>query len=151
MAVRKVWEYTERPPEISGEGKAKWWAMWGMDCPGDNAFWSQYILMAYDLTSDTGEDPTIYREGMTHEFMVFAINPDTPLPPPPEGFLVAEYLLHPANMAYQFPAASDAEAHERLQHAVNQVGAGLMSPDTDHRAAWDILFSDGFPLVRSAL
>jgi hypothetical protein len=149
MATRKVWEYDHSdiigrtPPD-----KAKWFATWGMDCPGDNLAWSQYIMVAFDLTSITVRPPIIHLPGATHEVQVWAVNPDFPLPEKfDEGSSYGRMLLHPMNMGYQFIAPSNEAAHSRLRDVAHAVATGILSPDTDYRSAWDIMFSDGETLL----
>ena len=123
---------------------------WLLHLPDAHPCWQDYFLALYDLSDREGE-PTAYRAkpGVTHEFILFALDPEKPIRkdlPIEEQKLVR---LEPANHAYQFSAQSHAEAAHRLQLAVNDLVSGILSPDTDYTVVWDALFSDGVTLKQS--
>lgn len=134
-------ERTER-----GHGKA-FGATWIVSNP-IHPVWSQYAGALYDLTTDTGAAPIKYRDDVTHEFLLFALDPRKPFR---EGLALSDVgLLHPANMGYQFLAESDDAAFDRIDPLMVAVAERRLSPDTDQRYQWDALFRDGRTLLKSA-
>lgn len=125
-------------------------ACWVINAPWAHPLWPQYALCLYDLTTDLGEDnaPVVHQAGATHEFMLFALDPDAPQK---RGERPAKLQrLEPANLGFQFKADSDQVAVERLQGVVDRIVAGKVSPDTDFRSMWnEYLFSDAYPLHRA--
>jgi len=123
---------------------------WVINAPWAHPVWSQYVLMLYDLTSSSEKhgEPLLHLPGATHEFFLWAIDPDHPIEK--EGALQPEdiHRLTPPNYGYQFKAASHQAAEERLQAIVDGIVAMEVNPDTDWRGAWDnALFPDGYALV----
>lgn len=118
-----------------------WGAQWLISAPWAHPLWSQYYATLADLTTDTGIPPKLYREGVTHEFLLYACNPEMPLQK--LGDLKPRGLLTPANLAYQFKAGSDDEALGRISFLLNLIIAGQLSPDTDYRErTWDPHFAE---------
>lgn len=111
---------------------------WVVQAAWANPIWHTYAFILYDLTTPIPDhpDPVLYRADMTHEFMVWALDPGKPSIPP-------NNLLQPANMGYQFAADSDEAASERILGLIADVEAMRLSPDTDWRFMWDEHFSDG--------
>jgi hypothetical protein len=122
---------------------------WLVDVPWAHPVWRQYAFFLHDLTSDLGRPPLLYAEGVTHELVVFAVDPTkrqiTDLRHRPDA-----WLLQPPNHAYQFAAANDAEAEARIATLVRRVEQRTLSPDTDFRPEWDRLFADGVSLLVGA-
>ena len=126
-----------------------WGAWWVVEARWAHPVWWQYAVLLYDMTTPVaGEGLILHLPGATHEFHLYALDPDEVVPrhePPGIGSMLA-----PPNMGYQFIAAS----HHAARGRINQVIAGIidngLNPDADNRAAWDALFWDGHPLVRSA-
>jgi len=124
---------------------------WIIDAPWAHPVWSQYALLLYDLTTplDSGPPPIVYREGDTHEFLLYAIDPKMRVKPGKEPPKDTEMqLLGPANYGYQFKADSNAAAEQRMDETVEAIEQGTLSPDTDFSAQWDVLFSDAHSLKR---
>jgi hypothetical protein len=123
---------------------------WIINAPSAHPIWSQYALVLYDLTSPhPAGQPTIYQDGATHEFLLWALDPDHPIATDATIKVEALHLLEPANYGYQFQAASNEAAQARVQEAVDAIVAGWVSPDTDFRQLWNQpLFADAYPLVR---
>lgn len=128
-----------------------WGCTWVINAPWAHPFWSQYLLMLYDLTSPTEKPPVIHMEGATHEFLLFAVDPDHPLMPHRAPSEQTIRTLEPPNMGYQFRAADNDAARVRIGHLVEMVKARVLSPDTDFRSKWNNLMSDAHPMVRSRL
>jgi hypothetical protein len=140
-----ITDYSESP---AAEGKPSG-ATWVLTVPWAHPFWDQYLVLLSDLTTETGEPPAIVRPGMTHEMMIWVINPEIEITKwadkPPTGAL-----LSPANHGYQFKADSDEAARDRIAGYIAQIEARELSPDTDWRGAWNKLFKDGASLHYSA-
>ena len=127
---------------------------WLFEAPFAHPMWHQYVIALYDLTTPfEPEKLRLKRPGMTHEFLLYALDPDKPIAKLPRIVdREPEFpmpLLSPPNYAYQFPAADDAAAIDRIQGLVDKIVAKQLSPDTDYRLVWDELFSDGATLMRS--
>lgn len=122
---------------------------WLIEAPWAHPLWTQYYLALYDLTrvSKAAGPPVIHKRGATHEFMLYALDPEIPVPK--DGHIDPKMLrlLSPPNYAYQFKAASDADAQARVQEIVDGIVAKHLSPDTDLRSLWNKLLSDMYPLV----
>lgn len=114
---------------------------WIVEAKWAHPLWHSYLVMLYDLTTEIPGQPAplIYRQGMTHEIAVVALNPDYPADPP-------THHLKPANHIYQFLAHSDDAAVERVVALLEEIEAKTLSPDTDFRTMWDVRFSDGVTL-----
>lgn len=111
--------------------------------------WSQYILVCYDLTTETETPPVKYRDDVTHELLVYAVNPRVKLTPdtPLWGGI-----LSPPNHGYQFTAASNDKALERLVALGSGIAHRSFSPDTDWRHYWDKeLFPDAVTMSQGVL
>ena len=107
---------------------------WDIEAPWAHPFWNSYLVSLCDLTTETGEPPVKYRPDVTHEVIVWALDPET------------GKLLQPPNHGYQFVAPSNEAARERITALVAQIEARQLSPDTDFSKAWDVLFADGVTL-----
>ena len=129
------------------EGKA-WGVSWGIDAPWAHPIWSQYVLHLYDLTTPLEKPPILYNSKVTHEFLIYAVDPNTPLIRD-EPFSKQDYkLLEPPNHGYQFKSMSNSFAQMRLQNIVTGIQFQQINPDTDYTALWDDLFSDAFTLKK---
>ena len=125
-------------------------AAWIVRAPWAHLAWNDYAILLVDLTTEIpGKGPPLlYRSDATHEVLVYALNPDHPLPilkkhgdadPKP-------HFLTPANHGYQFTAESDEAALERINGIAESVRDRELSPDTDFTWAWNVLFADGVSL-----
>lgn len=138
---------------VRDEENQPWSAIWLVEARWAHPAWAHYLMAATDLTTDIGEPPLTYKEGVTHEFLVYAINPDKELPKNAEAFETWvkdgtgwSSVLTPANHAYQFTAESNEAAHARIAEYIDMVERAALSPDTDYARAWDHLFEDGVSL-----
>lgn len=111
---------------------------WVVSAPWAHPLWATYAFLLYDLTTPIPGAPAaiLYRPDVTHEFLVYALDPAHPPTPP-------THILQPANMGYQFTAASNEAAADRIIKLIWEVEARRLSPDTDFRSMWDRIFSDG--------
>lgn len=112
---------------------------WIIQAKWAHPLWHSYAVLLYDLTTPGQSEPVIYLDGATHEVMVFAMDPDHPAEPPLK-------FLRPANHGYQFIAASDEAAVERVVALLEEIDGRKLSPDTDFRYMWDDRFCDGATL-----
>lgn len=140
-------DYTVTP---AAEGRP-FGAQWVLTVPWAHPLWSQYWVALYDLTTKhaDGTVPMIVRPGMTHEMMVWAIDPDKPVTTwegRPDGCL-----LTPPNHGYQFKAESDEAATARIAGYIDAIDKQQLSPDTDWRGVWNEMFQDGASLHWNAL
>ena len=127
-------------------------ASWIVEARWAHPVWYQYALSLVHLREGPGlQAATIHRAGLTHEFMLFALDPKRPLPVSHRfDFATGDlpYLI-PANQGYQFPAESDAAAVTRVRNLVEAIADGTLNPDTDARQTWHKLFEDSAPLVKN--
>ena len=124
-------------------------AAWLIHAPWAHPAWDTYMIMVTDLTTPMKTEAKLKRDDVTHEMIVFAMNPEKEIPHLDELFATGEamsYTLSPANHGYQFTAASDEAANNRIQGLVDNIVERTLSPDTDFRAMWDRIFSDGVSL-----
>lgn len=125
-------------------------AAWVINAPWAHPLWTQYVLFLYDLTtpSDKGET-LILKEGMTHEMILYALDPAVLILPHKPLMEQKFKYLQPANCGYQFKAESNEAAVERICKIIDKVDSLELSPDTDYRRMWDELFKDGATLLKS--
>lgn len=119
-------------------------AAWVIEASWAHPVWHSYYLSLVHLRPLPDDRETmIYLRGATHEMVLMALNPDFPLEPLIAGEKGALHFLTPANFAAQLIADSDAAAAERIRlEAVQPIVQGVLSPDTDFRAAWIARFGD---------
>lgn len=125
------------------EGQA-FYAAWLLTTPWAHRFWSQYFWTVTDLTTPMRKPPVLVRPGMTHELLVFAVDPTNGRTEKLGGKWPP--VLLPGNHGYQFKAEDDEAASIRVALLVGAVEAEKLSPDTDFTPAWDKLFADGASL-----
>lgn len=129
-----------RPDEIYTKA---WW----VDAPWAHPFWQSYCIFLSDLYRPSSIGPkeaTKYAEGVTHEVVVYALDPDdTNYRVWPDGDGKMPRVLTPPNYIYQFYAASDEAAKARIETIVQNIANGQINPDTDAIRQWEHLFADG--------
>lgn len=120
---------------------------WIITAPWAHPWWSQYAAFVHPLVSGMSR----FKPGMTHEFMLYALDPARPPVIDETNTLKSFAPLTPPNMGYQFKAETNDEAVTRIQKLIDRIDAMTLSPDTDFRSStWDPLFlPDGHSLVRS--
>lgn len=132
---------------------------WAVKAAGFHPFWDNYLITLYDITTVLPGEPAaeIVKEGMTHEFFIWAFDPKWQGPPLTYGAINKKTwiqhgwfkgALHPANHGYQFKAESNTAAETRIQRMHDRVKSGMLNPDSDAREIWDKLFEDGEPRVK---
>lgn len=142
MATNVPFQYGayDPPPRNDSVFGKSWW----VDAPWAHPVWSSYAVMLYDLTSQSGDgiQPTIHAQGVTHEVVVMALDPQD------AGYREwtsekAPSLLQPPNHIYQFYAKNDTAAAQRIETLVQNIAQGKVNPDTDARQQWELMFADG--------
>jgi len=134
--------------ELQNEPGGAWSATWLINAPWAHPVWSQYMVLLYDLTTvvEGGQPLILYKPDVTHELMMYAVDPkiriDEEKPLTEQKFT----LLQPANYGYQFVAENNEAAQQRVQKLVDRIDAYTLSPDTDYRSVWNELFNDGYAL-----
>lgn len=122
---------------------------WIINAPWAHPIWHQYWIALYDLTTPhPGGAPTLYLPDATHEFIVYALDPEHPIAKDTPIHEAKCVKLKPPNYGYQFKAESNDAALARVQMIVDGIVADRLSPDTDFRSLWDKLLADCYPLVR---
>jgi hypothetical protein len=129
------------------DGKNAFGAMWVLTLPWAHPHWSQYVLHLADLTTPLERPPFIARPGMTHEMLLFALDPANLIKKWAPDLSVC--MLLPANQGFQFKADSDDAALARVAELVDRMEARTLSPDTDYDSMWRDLFQDGVTLKSS--
>ena len=146
--------------ECSNKGKQPFQACWIVHCPLAHPIWKSYAIVLYDLTTPMlGQpDPVLYAAGVTHEFMVYALDPahePYPLGEIPSHAFADEKIimktLSPPNYAYQFAARNDEAAKKRIQQLHDKIANGKLNPDTDARVYWEALLADAVSLRKGDL
>ena len=140
--------------EVQEQGpNMPWAASWIIHAPWAHPIWSQYTLSIYDLTTPITGKPKcrLCLPNATHEFLVYALDPDHRIQRDAPFTKQKIHRLHPPNYGYQLRFDSNEKALERLQGIVDRIVTKRLSPDTDYRSYWDKIFYDGVSLIRSAL
>jgi hypothetical protein len=116
-------------------------ASWLVEAPWAHPVWHSYwINLAHLRELPNYPRPKIYIAGATHEILVHALNPNMDRQTMIETG--AMHALHPANFAAQFIEATDDGAIERIRGTVEMICDSKLSPDTDFRQSWVMLFGD---------
>ena len=118
--------------------------------PTSNGSLRDGMALLYSLTPHEGVEPTIYVPGITHEFTVYEVDPETPIDFEKSLFEQKEVSpFVPAVAGYQFRAESAIAAVERVQALVSKVvDFQLVPEDCD---AWAAFMSDGVDVVTPVL
>lgn len=122
-------------------------ALWSLRLPGVNPLWDEYMVLLYDVKSES-ELPIIrYRDDVSHEVVVVAMGVDVKVDYDRSLFEQSELQpLTPPNHGYQFKAADNLSATKRVEVCVNSILNGSLSPDSEGAHVWEMLFSDGVKL-----
>ena len=145
--------YPTEPPTLAGvygkawnwTGKQKWDGvphsqvdMWIINAPYAHPVWANYVLSLIHLRNVDGLEPAhISLPGATHEFYLYALNPD--------GMFSNDgnpRVLTPINFSAQFIAEDDEAAKLLMRRTVQDVIDGLLNPDTDNTQSWIRRFND---------
>jgi hypothetical protein len=117
-------------------------AGWIVEAPWAHPLWHSYMVVLVHLRPlPDGRKTLLYREDASHEFWIYALDPDKPRAPAIEGKASAHWLT-PVNFAAQLAETSDAAARTRIEGAVDLIIAGELNPDTDAQRQWEALFGN---------
>ena len=120
--------------------------LWGFRLPDTGQELREGLVMLYSLNAVNGKRPAIYALGMTHEFTVFEMSPETPIDFDRSMFEQKELQpLTPATVGYQFRASSSGDAMDRLDKIVQLIGRMELPPDISRE--WEQHFPDGVDLA----
>jgi len=117
---------------------------WVIEAPSAHPIWHSYMLTLISLRPMPGIETVFHLDGATHEFWLYALEPDAPRQSIIAGMenSLSRWWLNPCNFAAQFIAPSDKEALHRIRSAVARICEGQLSPDTDYIRHWMYLFGD---------
>lgn len=113
---------------------------WLVHAPGSHPQWPWKLALCVSLAELPGVDaPKLARPGMTHEFLLLAVNPEAmknPLDHIEElaGGTPVPHLT-PFETVHQVALRHDVDARRVLDSIVRAFVDGLLVPDQDHRAA----------------
>ncbi|MCX5495773.1 hypothetical protein OSH11_13750 [Kaistia dalseonensis] len=111
-------------------------AAWIVEASWAHPVWHSYLVGLVHLRPDPLVlQPILHRPDATHEFWLFALDPDKPRAPQISGEQRAA-MLFPSNFGAQLACPSDAEAMKTIEAAINEIVRGTLSPDTDFRRDW---------------
>lgn len=121
-------------------------ALWIVFAPWAHAFWSYYLIGASHLRLCKAlPAPKVYAPGLTHEVLVFALDPETV---PDTLDMRRNRKLDPINFAGQWrvqvrpnPVDLDRAAAAKVRVTVEEILAGVLSPDSDFLHDWIKRFS----------
>lgn len=110
---------------------------WVVNAPWAHPFWHSYSIVVVHLRPVEGvPEPKIFLPGATHEFWVYALNPEIDNRTLIETGIIAPYQwLSPMNFAAQM-IETDESAMARISAVVEEIVNGDLSPDTDFRFEW---------------
>ena len=118
--------------------------IWVAPAPWAHPIWDNYLVLGMDLQSPISRSFHLYREGVTHEVLVYVVNPNYLMPTPekfPEmidnGGILRE-LLRPIH-GYQFIAADSEAGFQKIDAIVGNIETGDLFPTCD-RQMWDAMF-----------
>lgn len=116
---------------------------WLVEAPWAHPIWHSYLIFAIHLRVIEGQPiPTILRLGSTHQFWVYAADPNFPRDPAVRGIDVPRR-LEPPNFCAQFGPLDDNGARLFVrQQIIAPIIMGNLNPDTDAVSQWLEAFGD---------
>ncbi len=118
-------------------------ASWVVEAPFAHPVWHSYGFTLVHLRDIPGAPKaTIILPGATHEFLVWALDPEKPRDRIVKLGDVMGSRLSPCNFVAQLVADSDQAAISRIEDAIREVCGGWLSPDTDYISQWTERFGD---------
>ena len=137
-----------RKDGVADDGRSK--AIWAWRLPESGHAIREGMLMLYSLNETPGFRPVKFGAGVTHEFCVFEVDPDTPIDFEKSLFEQKGVSpLTPAVVSYQFHARSDSAAVDRMQDLVDRVLA--LELPADIASEWAPFFHDGVDMTTAPL
>jgi hypothetical protein len=113
-----------------------------VECPGAHPAWHSYLMFAMDLAPRPGlADAVLYLPKATHEFHIWALNPEAERQSIIEAGDWVGRVLTPMNFGAQV-CMSQLEVEAKLVASVADVIHGRMSPDTDYVRSWAKMWGD---------
>lgn len=110
-------------------------ACWLLTIPGAHPAWSSYWLAAIHLRDIPGVAPAVKRyPEAQHELMLYALDPEKPLPDPDDALRVRPAFLMPPNLVEQFHGVTDEQAATIVELLARGFVDGHANPDTDFRS-----------------
>lgn len=130
-AHTKIWAMkNEGAPFVVGS--------WLIYAPWAHLAWKYHAISLIHLREKKGDRPVVLTEvGATHELMIFALDPKHH--PDPHAL---RYLT-PVSIVQQFIADNDAAALGVIERCLRKIADGVLSPDSDARAAWRHMLING--------
>lgn len=118
--------------------------IWIVEAPWAHPIWHSYAIFLVHLRPMADERATkLYFEGATHEFWLYAYEPDIDRRAVIEGKLApSKGCMTPLNFAAQIAMDDDPQAIARVEDAIKDICDGKLSPDTDFRRQWDERFGN---------
>lgn len=114
---------------------------WVIEAEWANCMWHSYAVSLIHMREVPGLDPPkVNLPGATHEFYLFALNPQKPRRAMIETGSI--HFMTPVNFGAQFVAPNDAAVVERIEATIKEVCDGLLNPDTDSRRHWIARYGD---------
>lgn len=114
---------------------------WCVEAAWAHPVWHSYwICLVHLRPMPDARETKVYLAGATHEFWLYALNPQEPRTQLVEAGKPA--FLNPMNFAAQLVCADDAQALSSIETTVREIVNGQLSPDTDFRRAWIARFGD---------
>lgn len=112
-------------------------AAWCVEVPWAHPVWHSYILILVHLrpTKHTPTEAKLYFPGATHEFWLWASDPDKPRIEWISGAKDPAH-LSPMNFGAQLKQSTDGGAIAVMAKTVQDICDGKLSPDTDYLTQW---------------
>lgn len=116
--------------------------MWVIEAPWAHPAWHSYVIALIHLRPQADLAPAkISMPGATHEFWLWAGDPAQSR----AAFIRGDInlpVLSPMNFGAQIRSSSDEAAITLIEHAIGQICAGQLNPDTDAHGQWVEMFGD---------
>lgn len=129
----KLWD-VPLPKTDETHGQLASWLIEGPFHP----FWNQWVMLLIHLHDIPGKEVHKKSPEMTHEMIIFSVDPKQPLKPKDlqktEG--ISKHLLQPIDVIQQFHVDTDAQAIQLISLVAKIILAGQASPDQDYRNYW---------------
>lgn len=134
----KIWDAFEFwPANIDTRAKESTVGCWLVYAPWMHMVWAWHYVGLVHLRPVDGLPPaTRSFPGATHEFIVFALDPNV------DVIVEALRFLQPVSIVQQFDAASDAHARLIVEDSLELVAKGKCSVDSDFRPVWRHLLTE---------
>lgn len=117
-------------------------ASWIVEARWAHPLWHSYsVILVHLRPLADGTATLLYRPDATHEFWIYALDPEHPRAPAVIGTETARFLT-PINFAAQLAEPSDEAACTKLEGAIDLIIAGELNPDTDAQRQWEALFGN---------